>query len=280
MENVDGGRVGTVCTRFRLYERLREPVENSVDGVEKPRGRRAQAKTPIVRNFARRTRRSSSAGTSSSSSSAADERRLEQRSRLVVVVLRPALGLGDDAVDHAQLQAVPRVRLERAGRLLRLVAVAPEDQRAPLGRDHRVDRVLLHQHAVGDGERDRAARAALADDARDGRHAEAQHRGLRARDRAALPVLLRRDARVRAGRVDQRHDREAEAVRDRHHAHRLRVALRVAPCRTCARGAPSRRGPSDGRSARPSARRACRCRRRARRRRHGCGRRGARPSRR
>ena len=33
--------------------------------------------------------------------------------------------------------------------------VAPEDRRAALGRDHGVDRVLLHQHPVGDGERDR-----------------------------------------------------------------------------------------------------------------------------
>src|SRR5207302_10010958 len=96
-----------------------------------------------------------------------------------------------------------------------------------LGRDHRVDRVLLHQHAVGDGDRDGAARAALADDARDRRHGQAQHRGLRTGDRAALSVLLGDDSRVRAGRVDQRYQREAETAGDLHGPDRLVVALRV-----------------------------------------------------
>src|SRR5215211_4785811 len=41
----------------------------------------------------------------------------EQPRCLVGVVVRSALGLGDDRVDHAQLEAVRRVRLERLGRL-------------------------------------------------------------------------------------------------------------------------------------------------------------------
>ena len=127
----------------------------------------------------------------------------------------------------------------------------------PSGRDHRVDRVLLHQHAVGDGDRDRAPRAALADDAGDRRHRQPRHLGLRAGDRPALPVLLGRDARVGARRVDERDHREAEALGDLHHAHRLLVALGIRHAELPVERAPSRRGPSGARSAttvRPSSR--------------------------
>ena len=48
--------------------------------------------------------------------------------------------------------------------------VLPEDRRAALGRDHRVDGVLQHEHAVGDADGERAAGAALADDDGDDRH--------------------------------------------------------------------------------------------------------------
>ena len=62
---------------------------------------------------------------------------------------------------------------------------------------------------------------------RDGRDLEPQHHRLRARDRAALAVLLGRDARIGARRVDERHEREAERVGELHRAHRLAVALRI-----------------------------------------------------
>src|SRR5689334_18937897 len=46
-----------------------------------------------------------------------DERGLQQARRLVEVVLRAPCGLGDDRVDHAQLEAVQRVGLEGRRRL-------------------------------------------------------------------------------------------------------------------------------------------------------------------
>ena len=63
-------------------------------------------------------------------------------------------------------------------RLLRLAGVAPENGRAALRGDHRVDRVLLHQDDVGERGRDRAAGAALADHAGHDRHTEPRHRRL------------------------------------------------------------------------------------------------------
>ena len=114
------------------------------------------------------------ARSASSSSSAAQSALLEEPRGRVVVVVRPARRLRDDPVDTPSSRQCAASGLNAAAAFLRLARVAPEDRGAALGRDDRVDRVLLHQHAVGDGDRDRAARAALADDARDGRHAQAQ----------------------------------------------------------------------------------------------------------
>ena len=49
-----------------------------------------------------------------------DDRVAEQRRRAVGIELRPALRLGDDPVDHAELEAVGGVGLEGGGGLLRL----------------------------------------------------------------------------------------------------------------------------------------------------------------
>ena len=46
-----------------------------------------------------------------------------------------------------------------------------------------------------------------------------------ARDRLALAALFRADARVGAGRVDERHQRQAEALRQLHESQRLAIAL-------------------------------------------------------
>ena len=120
-----------------------------------------------------------------------------------------------------------RVRLERRCRLLRLAGVPPQDRCAAFGRDHRVDRVLLHEHPVGDGDRDRPAGATLADDARDRRDPETNHRKLGAGNPAALAMLLGLDARICARRVDERDHRETVPVRELHDPHRLPIALGV-----------------------------------------------------
>src|SRR5205085_12051618 len=93
----------------------------------------------------------------------------EQPGSLVAIGLRAALRLGDDAVDHTELETVERIGLERGGGLLGLAGVAPEDRRTTLRGDHRVDRVLLHDDAVRDRERRRPAGSTLPVDPRDGR---------------------------------------------------------------------------------------------------------------
>src|SRR5947207_3316853 len=79
----------------------------------------------------------------------------EQPRSLVEVGVGTTFRLRDDRVDHAELEAVGGIGLERGGRLPSLPRIAPEDRRATLGRDHGVDRVLLHQHAIGERRRNR-----------------------------------------------------------------------------------------------------------------------------
>src|SRR5262245_24925637 len=103
----------------------------------------------------------------------------KQTGRSVVIRVRAALRLGNDGVDHAELEAVNRVGPEGGGRLLRLARIAPENGCCALGRDDGVDRVLLHQDAIGNRRCDRAAGAALTDDAGDDRDTETRHPCLR-----------------------------------------------------------------------------------------------------
>src|SRR5690606_33351702 len=78
-----------------------------------------------------------------------------------------------------------------------------------------------------DADRERAARAALADHYADDRRPEARHREEIARDRLALAALLGADAGIRALRVDQRHDRQRKLLRELHDAQGLAVTLRA-----------------------------------------------------
>jgi hypothetical protein len=67
------------------------------------------------------------------------------------------LGLGHDPVDDAELEAVRGIGLERRCSLFGLGGVTPENRGAAFRRDHRIDAVLLHEDAIGNGDGDRAA---------------------------------------------------------------------------------------------------------------------------
>jgi hypothetical protein len=86
-----------------------------------------------------------------------EERVLEEARGGVVVRVRALTGLRDDRVHDAEVDAVQGVGPEGGRGLLGLAGVSPEDGRTPLGRDDGVDRVLLHQHAVGYRDGDRSA---------------------------------------------------------------------------------------------------------------------------
>jgi len=135
-------------------------------------------------------------------------------------------GLRHDLIDHAELVQVLGRQLQGLGRrLATLLGAAPEDRGAALGRDHGIDGVLQHQHAVGGRQRDGAARAAFADDGGDQRDPELQAGLDAARDRLGLAARLGVDAGIGAGRVDQRDHRQMEAVCEVHQALGLAIAL-------------------------------------------------------
>ncbi len=115
---------------------------------------------------------------------------------------------------------------ERLGRFGGEIRRLPQDRRATLRRDHRVRRVLQHQHHVADRDRERAAGAAFADHRDDDRHAQSGHLVQVAADRLRLAALLGADSRVRAGRVDEREQRQAELLGELHETQRLAIALR------------------------------------------------------
>ena len=85
--------------------------------------------------------------------------------------------------------------------------------------------MLEHQHLVGGGDGDRAARAAFADDHGDVGDAEREAGVGRAGDRLGLAALLGVDAGKGAGGVDEGDDRKLEAVGKLHEAGRLAIAL-------------------------------------------------------
>ena len=89
-----------------------------------------------------------------------------------MVLVRTALRLRDDSVHDLQAEQVGCGDAQRGRGARRLRCVLEENRRAAFRADHGVVRVLHHQHPVADGERERAAAAALAGDDHDGGHAE------------------------------------------------------------------------------------------------------------
>src|SRR5574338_1501791 len=87
------------------------------------------------------------------------DRRIEQPGSRLRIHMRAAERLGHDFVDGVELQQVRGGDLERFGRFDLAVRVAPENRRAPLGRDDAVDCKLLHQHAIANCDAEGAAAA-------------------------------------------------------------------------------------------------------------------------
>ena len=141
--------------------------------------------------------------------------------------MRAAGRLRNHPIDQAQrLQAVGR-DAEGFRRVRRLVGAFPQDRRAAFGGNHRVDRILHHQRDVADRNRQRAARSAFADDRHHDRHAQFRHRVKIAPDGFRLPAFFRADAGISPRRIDERHDRYAELLRQLHQPQRLAITLRL-----------------------------------------------------
>ena len=129
-----------------------------------------------------------------------------------------------DRVDDAKLEAVVRGQAETLGRLVCLGDLAIEAHRRVLWRDHLVDGVLQHQHAVGNSHRDSCLRAALAADHREGGHAQTQHRLGAARQCVPEAGFLGSEVGLRPRGIEERDQRQTELRRQLHRPARLAEA--------------------------------------------------------
>src|SRR5438067_12368085 len=104
--------------------------------------------------------------------------------------MRSSGGLGDDFVDHSQLDHVFSSDLQGLGGEIALAGVAPHDGGAPFGSNYGIDAVLEHEHAVGNSNRQGAARAALSGNGGDDGHLEASHLAQISSDGLRLAALF------------------------------------------------------------------------------------------
>jgi len=119
------------------------------------------------------------------------ERNVEQFRGAGMVGLGPADWFGDDVVNAAELLQVLGSDAHGLGGKFSLGSVTPHDGGTAFGRNHGVDGVLQHQHAVADGDGQGAARATLAGNDRDDRHLQARHLAQVAGDGFGLPAFFR-----------------------------------------------------------------------------------------
>ena len=118
-----------------------------------------------------------------------------------------------------------RCDAKRLGGVLGMIAAAPQDRGAALGRDHRIDGMFEHHHTVAGGKRDGAAGPALADDAGNHRGGKPQAGTDGAGDGFGLAALLGTAPGIGARRIDEAENRKPEAAGKIHQPRRLAVAL-------------------------------------------------------
>ena len=142
-----------------------------------------------------------------------------------MVAVCAAHRLVDDLVDQAQRLETVRRDAQGLGRFLRLLAGLPENGGTALGADHRIDGILQHQQLVAHAQRQRPARATLANDGGDDGHFQLRHLVDIAADGFRLASLFGVDARKGTGRVDKGEHGQLELFGGLQQAQRFAVAL-------------------------------------------------------
>lgn len=102
----------------------------------------------------------------------------------------------DDLVDEAERLQACGGDAHRLRSIGRLVGALPQDGGTTFGRNHRISRVLQHQHLIADRDRQRATGAAFTDDGADDGHARLGHQIRTVADRLGLATLFGADARI------------------------------------------------------------------------------------
>ena len=124
-----------------------------------------------------------------------DEDAPQRRGGLLRILVSTLRGFRHDLVHDPQGELISRGQAHRDGGLLGGIRGAPQDARAPLRRDDRLDGVLEREHDVTDRDGQGAARTALPGDDSDDGDPQAGHGRDGAGDRLCLASLLGRRVR-------------------------------------------------------------------------------------
>ena len=141
--------------------------------------------------------------------------------------MRPAEWFGHDFVGNAQFEQFCARHFQGRGCGLCLGRVFPQDRRAPLRGNDRVDRVLQHHDPVGYAQRQRPAASPFSRDDGHDRHPESGHGEQVSGNGPGLAALLGSDAGVGAWRIDKRDDRAFEFLGQLHQSQGFPIAFRI-----------------------------------------------------
>src|SRR5438874_4072868 len=134
-----------------------------------------------------------------------------------------ALRFRNDSVDTSQFFQVRCRDAHGLSCKLLLSRIAPHDGRTTFGRDHRVDRVLHHQHSICDSDSERPSTSAFPRNRGDNRNSQTHHLAEIAGDGFGLAPFLCPKARVRTRCVYKGEYSSTKLFRDLHRAQSFTV---------------------------------------------------------
>ena len=140
-------------------------------------------------------------------------------------VCAPPSGSGMISSTNFNSKQILRGDFERGGGFGGVGAVFPQNRRATFRADDGIIGVFQNQNAVGHADAQRAAGTAFADDGGDDGNFEQRHFAQIDGDGLGDVAFLRGNAGIRAGRVNERDDGQAEFIREPHQAQRLAIAF-------------------------------------------------------
>src|SRR3989442_12746305 len=105
--------------------------------------------------------------------------------------------------------------------------VLPENGRAALRSDHRIDGVFQHQYRISDTDRKRAPAATFTQNGNDDGYPKLGHLPQIEGNRFCLASFFSSDPRVGARSVYEGHDGQSEFLSDFHHSDSFSIALRL-----------------------------------------------------
>ena len=133
--------------------------------------------------------------------------------------------LGHNGINNAKFLHMGRSDTQRLGGIACMIAAAPKNGSAAFWRDHRIDCMLEHHHAVASGKCNRAAGTTLTNDAGHHRGWQAQAGADCCGDGLGLTTLFGTTPRISACRINKAQHRQAKASGKFHQTRCLAIAF-------------------------------------------------------